>query len=229
MNLIRSLILIAFGLALLIKTFLIQAFFIPSESMVPTLRIGDRVLVNKLVYRFREPRRGEIIVFVGEHDETRANRSFFQKVKDTLTEGLGVAQPAERDFIKRIIALPGEQVEMRDGIVTVTTRSGDKMKLDEPYLASEKDTTPFGPAAVPPNEYFVMGDNRPNSSDSRSQLGSIHRDDIVGKAFVKVWPLGRIGGLRTPSYEKATAVGAVGAVPLVALARRRRLLRRRAA
>lgn len=219
------LILIAFGLALLIKTFLVQAFFIPSESMVPTLKVGDRVLVNKLVYRFREPHRGEIIVFVAEHDPANANRTLFRKIIDTFTEGLGVAQPADRDFIKRIIGLPGETVEMRDGVVTVTTTSGRKLKLDESYIAGQKDLSPFGPTKVPPKAYFVMGDNRPNSSDSRVR-GAIKRGDIIGKAFVKVWPLGRLGGLRTPKYRVTAAAGALIALPIAVRFRSRRSLRR---
>ena len=222
------LILIAFGLALLIKTFLIQAFFIPSESMVPTLEVGDRVLVNKLVYRFREPRRGEVIVFVAEHDAEAEQRSFFRKVIDTLTEGLGVSAPADRDFIKRIIGLPGEIVETKDGAVTITRTDGTKIALTEPYLAEDKDTSAFGPFEVPRDTYFVMGDNRPNSADSRTRLGPIKRDDIVGKAFIKVWPIDRIGILSTPKYRAAAM-----AVPPVALlglyrARRRRRLDRAA-
>ena len=214
------LILIAFGLALLIKTFLIQAFFIPSESMVPTLQINDRVLVNKLVYRFRDPRRGEIVVFVAERDE-QAPRSFFRKIADTITEGLGAKQPPERDFIKRVIGLPGETVEMRDGVITITTKDAKKLRLKEPYLASEKDTSPYGPFTVPPDTYFVMGDNRPNSSDSRVR-GAIKRSDIVGKAFVKVWPLGRAGGLRTPKYGTPAAAAALVVVPVALALRRRR-------
>ncbi|MGH2783659.1 MAG: signal peptidase I [Actinomycetota bacterium] len=221
------LILIAFGLALLIKTFLIQAFFIPSESMVPTLEIGDRVLVNKLVYRFREPRRGEVIVFVAEHDTSADDRNFFRKIIDTLTEGLGVSAPADRDFIKRIIGLPGETVEMKDGIVTITKTDGTKLALSEPYLAEDKDTTPFGPQKVPAGSYFVMGDNRPNSADSRTRLGPIKRSDIIGKAFIKVWPLGRIGILSTPKYETAALGAGLVVAPLVWLGTRR-LRRRRA-
>ncbi len=215
------LILIAFGLALLIKTFLIQAFFIPSESMVPTLQINDRVLVNKLVYRFRDPRRGEIVVFVAERD-AEAPKSFFRKIVDTITEGLGAKQPPEKDFIKRVIGLPDETVEMRDGVVTITTKDGKKLKLDEPYLSSEKDTNPFGPFRVPPDRYFVMGDNRPNSSDSRFRLGPIKRSDIVGKAFVKVWPLGRAGILRRPKYGAPAAAAALVVVPAALVLRRRR-------
>ncbi len=207
------LILIAFGLALLIKTFLVQAFYIPSESMVPTLEIGDRVLVNKLIYRFREPRRGEIIVFVAER-EAQPKKSFFRKIFDTLTEGLGATQPAEKDFIKRVIGLPGDTVEMRDGVVTITTTDGKRLRLDEPYLSSDKDTSAFGPAKVPPGKYFVMGDNRPNSRDSRTRLGSINRIDVVGKAFVRVWPLGRLKAFRTPKYGSPAVASALVVLPL---------------
>jgi signal peptidase I len=221
------LILIAFGLALLIKTFLIQAFFIPSESMVPTLEIGDRVLVNKLVYRFREPRRGEVIVFVAERDPTADQRSLVRKIVDTLTEGLGVSAPSDKDFIKRIIGLPGETVEMKDGVVTITKPDGTKITLNEPYLAQDKDTTPFGPQKVPDESYFVMGDNRPNSADSRTRLGPIPRGDIVGKAFVKVWPLSRIGLLRTPKYEAAALAGSVLIAPPLLLAGVGRIRKRR--
>jgi signal peptidase I len=222
------LILIAFGLALLIKTFLIQAFFIPSESMVPTLQINDRVLVNKLVYRFRDPRRGEIIVFVAERD-SEPPKSFFRKVLNTITEGLGAKQPPEKDFIKRVIGLPGETLQMRDGVVTITTTDNKTLTLKEPYLAAEKATDPFGPFKVPPDEYFVMGDNRPNSSDSRFSLGPIKRSDIVGRAFVKVWPLGRAGLLRRPKYGTPATAAALVVVPLgLALRRRRRPITRAA-
>ena len=215
------LILIAFGLALLIKTFLIQAFFIPSESMVPTLQINDRVLVNKLVYRFRDPRRGEIIVFVAERD-SEPPKSFLRKVADTITEGLGAKQPPEKDFIKRVIGLPGDIIQMRDGVVTITTKDKKTLTLEEPYLAKEKDTNPYGPFTVPPDSYFVMGDNRPNSSDSRFRLGPIKRSDIVGKAFVKVWPLGRAGIIRRPKYGTPAAAALVFVPAALALRRHRR-------
>ena len=214
------LILIAFGLALLIKTFLIQAFFIPSESMVPTLEVKDRVLVNKLVYRFREPRRGEVIVFVAEHDEAADERSLFRKIVDTLTEGLGVTAPADKDFIKRIIGLPGETVEMKDGVVTVTKTDGGTISLTEPYLAADKDTSPFGPQKVPADSYFVMGNNRPNSADSRTRLGPIKRDDIIGKAFIKVWPLSRIGVMSTPKYDTAALGAGLAVAPVLLLGKR---------
>jgi len=216
------LILIALGLAILIKTFLVQAFFIPSESMVPTLKVNDRVLVNKLIYRFRDPRRGEIIVFIAEHDAAAANRSFFRKIADNITESLGVAKPPGKDFIKRIIGLPGETIEVKDSVVTITTTDGKKLRLDEPYIAAEKDLSPFGPITVPPNTYFVMGDNRANSADSRTRLGPIKRSDVIGKAFIRVWPPPRIGFLKTPRYGTPAAAGLVLALPIHVAYRRRR-------
>jgi signal peptidase I len=215
------LILIAFGLALLIKTFLVQAFYIPSESMLPTLEVGDRVLVNKLVYRFREPRRGEIIVFVAEHDTER--RTFWRKVKDVLTEGLGVATPREKDFIKRVIGLPGETIQVRRGTVTITRGDGSAFTLSERYVAEEEDLSEFGPFRVPADSFFVMGDNRPNSADSRTRLGPIKRRDIVGKAFVRIWPLNRTSIMRTPKYappdrSKAAAALLPLGIPVAAMA-----------
>jgi signal peptidase I len=209
------LILIAFGLALIIKTFLVQAFFIPSESMLPTLRVGDRVLVNKLVYRFREPHRGEIVVFVAEPDHVKRNA--FQRFIKSFTEGLGAAQPPERDYIKRVIGLPGDTVSMKDGVVTITPARGEPFTLDEPYLNQPRDFSPFGPYKVPPNSYFLMGDNRGNSSDSRvNTFGglcatppcSIPKSRIVGKAFITIWPLSRISTHGAPSYKALAGFGA---------------------
>ena len=223
------LILIAFGLAMLIKTFFVQAFYIPSESMVPTLRIDDRVLVNKIIYKIRDPRRGEIVVFVGEKDER--DRSFLERVRDVITEGLGAPSSAERDFIKRVIGLPGETIEVTEqGAVIITTTDGEHLTLSEPYLAArdpEEDSS-FGPFTIPDGEYFVMGDNRGNSADSRSTLGPIPEGDIIGKAFVRIWPIRRFTFFRTPSYEAAAAAAVAAAlVPIAAIAQVGRSRRRR--
>ena len=206
------LIVIALGLAILIKTFLIQAFFIPSESMEPALHgclgcRGDRVLVNRFVYRFRAPRRGEVVVFTKPRSGPDT-RSVGKKVVDFLTEGFGVSQPTERDFIKRIIALPNETIEMKDSKVTITRLDGKRFTLDEPYVKHE-DERPFGPFKVPNDRYFMMGDNRPNSGDSRFDLGTIPRDHIVGKAFIKIWPPGRWGRLSAVSYATEPAAALV--------------------
>src|SRR5207302_11285496 len=138
------LLIIAFGWALLIKTFLLQAFYIPSESMVPTLEVGDRVLVNKLVYRIHPPRRGDIIVFI---EKSGPAKSFWGRVRSFLTEGLGVTKPASRDFIKRVIGLPGETIQITNGVVNIKTPGGASFNLTEPYINTEnRDNSSFGPS-----------------------------------------------------------------------------------
>ena len=212
------LILIAFGLALLMKTFLVQAFWIPSESMEPVLVRGDRVLVNKLAYRFREPRRGEVIVFARETGPRQ--RSFVGRVVDFLTEGLGAASPGEEDLIKRIIGLPGEVVEMRDGIVTITQVDGTKLTLDEPYVNDQRDVRSYGPFTVPAGSFFMMGDNRAHSDDSRFSLGPVKRKQIIGKAFVKVWPPKRWDLFDVPPYGAEAASVMILAIGGIRLRRR---------
>jgi signal peptidase I len=157
--------------ALLIKTYLVQAFRIPSESMDPTLLNGDRVLVNKLSYRLHDVNRGDVVVF-------------------RRPEGLpgGPGQP--EDLIKRVVALPGETVVAREGVVYV-----DGRLLDEPYLSAGSSTTNLDrPVVLGPDEVFVMGDNRGNSQDGRV-FGPIAEDTIIGRAFLVTWPPGRLSTL----------------------------------
>jgi signal peptidase I len=181
------LLLVAFVLALLIKTFLVQAFYIPSASMENTLLVGDRVLVNKLVYRFHPPERGDIIVFEEPHPVDEPDRNPFSAFVHWLTEGLGVSSNPEKDFIKRVIALPGETIEVEQGRVFI-----DGKEIREPYLNPLEDQSSFGPEKIPPDQLFVMGDNRANSNDSRRGLGLIPYDKVVGRAFVIIWPPSRI-------------------------------------
>ncbi len=156
----------ALVVALVVKTFLIQAFYIPSESMVPTLEVGDRVLVNKLSYDFGDVDRGDLIVF-------------------HRPGGPGADGIAE--LIKRVIALPGETVEGRDNQVFI-----DGEPLDEDYLPEATITSSFGPEAVPADTVWVMGDNRSASDDSR-RFKAIPQDNIVGRAFITIWPISQIG------------------------------------
>jgi signal peptidase I len=222
------LIIIAFGLALLIKTFLLQAFFIPSESMVPTLKVGDRVLVNKLVYRIHPPRRGDIIVFI---ENPGAHKSFWGRVRSFFTEGLGVTKPASRDFIKRVIGLPGETIQITNGVVNIKPPGGgSSFDLSEPYLNTEnRDTSSYGPFLIPAESYFVMGDNRANSADSRTSLGPVRKKVIIGRAFIRIWPLGRFGFFHRPKYPSATAAGLAQMAPVLVLGAGVVVRRRRAA
>ena len=181
-------------IAILIKTFLIQAFFIPSGSMEPTLMPNDRILVNRLAYRFGDIERGDIIVFA-DPTPSEQHRGLVGSFIHWLGEGIGVARPADDDFIKRVIALPGETWEMRDGVTYV-----DGCKLDEPYVnQADLDTRSFGPETVPDGMLFVMGDNRNHSGDSRfpppGGLGYIPIDRVIGQAFVIIWPPSRAGWL----------------------------------
>jgi signal peptidase I len=150
--------------AFLIRTFLIEAFFIPSDSMVPTLQRHDRVLVNKLSFELHPVHRGDIVVF-------------------NHPPGF---DPTIKDLIKRVIGLPGESVSAQHGHVYINGRL-----LNEPYLPAGTVTGDFLARIIPPHAYWVMGDNRGNSSDSRV-FGAIPRHLLVGRAFILVWPLNRI-------------------------------------
>ena len=179
------LVLIALVLAVIIKTFLVQAFFIPSESMVETLQINDRVLVNKLSYRFGDVARGQVVVFEPESAE---EESLPTVILRNIGESVGLSTP-DSDLIKRVDGLPGETIEIRNNTVFI-----DGQPLDEPYLADKVFMRRFGPETIPEDYYFVMGDNRGSSLDSRS-TGPIHGDRIVGRAFVIIWPPSRWSGL----------------------------------
>ena len=160
-------------LALVLRALVLQAFYIPSPSMEDTLLIQDRVLVNKLSYRFGEVGRGDIVVFHRTEEEIAA---------------AGPSQP--KDVIKRVIALGGETIEIRENTVFI---NGDE--LVEPYLEPGLVMPDFGPLTVPDGFLFVMGDNRNLSSDSRGELGPIAEDRVVGRAFVLFWPVDRLGRL----------------------------------
>jgi len=183
------LILVALVVAVLIKTFLVQAFYIPSGSMEETLLVGDRVMVNKLAYRFGDPSAGDVIVFDSplEGDE---RESIFGAVVRHVAESLGLSSP-DSALIKRVIAVEGETIEIRGNQVLI---NGEP--LDESYIPDDGRMRNFGPVTVPESHVFVMGDNRhPGmSTDSRS-FGSISESDIIGKAFIRVWPPSRWGGL----------------------------------
>ena len=159
-------IVIALILALFIRTFFVQAFKIPTGSMRDTLIEGDRILVNKFVYRFYEPKRGEVIVFKFPQDK-------------------------KRDFIKRLIGLGGESVEIRDGDVFINGKIiTEPQTIRQNYYYNREDWD-YGRSnmviTVPTDSYFVLGDNSAHSSDSRN-WGFVSRNDVIGKAFFIYWP-----------------------------------------
>ncbi len=163
---LEFLIIVLLALALVfgfVRPYVLEAFWIPSESMVPTLEVGDRVFVNKFIYRFTEPERGDIIVFENVEGE-------------------------REDLIKRIVGMPGDEVTVSEGVLYV---NGEPR--EEPYLNDAfPDFGYYGPTRVPEGEVFVMGDNRANSRDSRF-FGPVPIENIEGEAFVRFWPPTRIG------------------------------------
>lgn len=182
------LLLVALVAAVLLKTFVLQSFFIPSASMVETLQVNDRIMVNKLSYRFGEIKRGQVIVFDDPNDVGADGESLLGAAVRNVAESIGLSAPRS-EFIKRVIALPGETIEIRGGVVII-----DNAPIEEPYLTPGLRMSDFGPERVPDGHVFVMGDNRNSSSDSRV-FGPVPVDDVVGRAFVIIWPPSRWGGL----------------------------------
>ncbi len=259
------LVVVAFALALVIKAFLVQAFYIPSGSMEQTLAIRDRVLVNKLVYRFRDIHRGEVVVFNGagsfspdpDQEVFAEPTNPVQKVLRTVGGAVGLGAPGEKDFIKRVIGVPGDRVACcTNGHVTVQAPGGQPVELVEPYTyendapmsfceaGADEASCPAGAAGVlvPAGRLFVMGDHRCCSSDSRlhlddGQMGTVPEKEVIGRAFVVVWPVGRATVLHVPrAFDQRAlalpaaaavtatpyALGAVGVLPVALLRRRRR-------
>lgn len=181
-----GLLLTALVIAVVIKTFLIQPFWIPSESMLPTIEVNDRVMVNKLAYNWGEPQRGDIVVF-RDPREAQIEESVPEAVIRSVLEAVGVRTRGRDDLIKRVIGLPGESIEIRANQIQV-----NGTPLDEPYL-EDVEMPDEGPFLVGEDEVFVMGDNRNASFDSR-RFGPVPLDDLVGEAFVTIWPLSHFGG-----------------------------------
>jgi signal peptidase I len=185
------LVVLAILLAVLFKTFLVQAFYIPSGSMEPTLNVSDRVLVEKVSYRFDEVHDGDVVVFVHdlpgvEPESGNPIARFFSG----LGQAVGVAPPSSRDFIKRVVGVPGDRISCRQGKLY-----RNDQQVSEPYLAPATTTENCSSVTVPAGKLYVMGDNRNNSEDSRT-FGPIDRSSVVGRAFVRIWPFSHTGILR---------------------------------
>ena len=183
------LIVIAFVIALVIKTFLLQAFYIPSASMEPTLREGDRVLVEKLSYRWGEPQPGDVVVFerdlaqvIAPPPEDEEDQPVWVDIQNAFRSLFGFPTGTAQDFIKRVVGVAGDTVEGRDDRVYVNGKP-----LEEDYLPEGTIVADFSPVTVPEGQIFVMGDNRNNSDDSRN-FGPVPVDTVVGHAFILIWP-----------------------------------------
>ncbi|MFC5906828.1 signal peptidase I [Streptacidiphilus monticola] len=244
------LIVIALVLALVIKTFLVQAFSIPSGSMENTLQVGDRVLVDKLTPHFgSKPSRGEVVVFhdpgnwlAGETTQTQSSNGFVRGVQDVLS-WIGLMPSAnEKDLIKRVIAVGGDTISCKgNGPVYVNGKA-----LVEPYIypgATPCGDRNFGPLKVPADSIWVMGDHRNDSLDSRYHMdepggGAVADKYVVGRAIVVAWPISNWKTLPIPSTFSQSGIGTqsaagllvnapaaaalLGAVPLTLVVRRRR-------
>lgn len=145
-----------------VRPFVVEAFYIPSESMLPTFEVGDRIFVNKFIYRLRAPKQGDIVVFKSIEGE-------------------------QEDLIKRVVGVPGDTISLANGTLLV-----NGVAKEEPYVNHQvPDLSSFGPISVPEGKVFVLGDNRTNSRDSRF-FGALPIEDIEGEAFVIFWPPGRL-------------------------------------
>ncbi len=188
------LIVIAILLASFVRAFIGQAYWIPSESMVPTLKVGDRVIVSRISYKIGDPDRGDIVVFQNPGFIDRGRRDPISRIGRNAFELLGIGQPKEKYYIKRAIGLPGDKLSIHDNAVYI-----NGIKLREPWLQKDVSTADNGEfggkeITIPKDQYFMMGDNRDYSADSRV-FGLVKRSAMVGRAFVRVYPFGRFGGL----------------------------------
>ena len=166
--------LIALAIVLPIRYFLFQPFIVKGESMSPTFESGDYLIVDEISYRFGEPQRGDVVVFKYPKDTTQR-------------------------FIKRVIGLPGETVVVQNGEVKVVTVNGENITLDENYLPSDLKTYGDTNTTLKTNEYFVLGDNRTYSYDSRS-WGVVSESYIIGRAFLRLYPVTELTTFSTPTY-----------------------------
>jgi signal peptidase I len=210
------LLVVALVFAVLVKTFLVQPFFIPSGSMEKTLHgcpgcTADRVLVTKPPYWFSDPEPGDVVVFQGPdtwEPEVAADEpsNWFSGALLWAGRAIGVAPPAGDDFVKRVIAVGGQTVRCCDAEGRVTV---DGKPLDEPYIyePTPLERRAFGPVTVPEGRLFVMGDHRAISGDSTRHLddrygGTIAVDDVIGKVSLIVWPPSRFGGVDDPDPQE---------------------------
>jgi len=212
----------ALALTILLKAFVVEVFSIPSGSMENTLLPGDRVLVSKIVYRFRDIARGDVVVFSGQGswgpEAPPPPGNLFVRLWDDLTNLVGVTAPGT-DYIKRVIGLPGDHVVCCDAQGRVTVNGVPLREQSYIHPGDVPSSVPFE-ITVPAAHLWVMGDNRADSDDSRYRTtdpggGSIPESEVVGRAFVIIWPPSRIGDLPIPATFQQVALHATAAAPAV--------------
>lgn len=212
----------ALALTILLKAFVVEVFSIPSGSMENTLLPGDRVLVSKIVYRFRDIARGDVVVFSGQGswgpDAPPPPGNPFLRLWDDLTNLVGVTAPGT-DYIKRVIGLPGDHVVCCDAQGRITVNGVPLSEQSYIHPGDIPSSLPFD-ITVPAGHLWVMGDNRADSDDSRYRTtdpggGAIPESEVVGRAFVIIWPPSRIGDLPIPATFQQVALHATAAAPAV--------------
>jgi signal peptidase I len=216
---------VAAAVTLLVKAFIVQVYRIPSASMENTLQVGDRVLVNKLVYHFRSVARGDIIVFSGQDswgpDAPPPSNNGFVRLWDDLLSDIGLSSD-QTYYIKRVIGLPGDKVACcTDGKVTV---NGVPLTETSYLYPGDAPSFPFKAVTVPPGHLWVMGDHRGDSDDSRYHTGdpgggAIPTSEVVGRAFLIIWPPSQLRDLPIPSTFSQAALhsGPAGAAMIGAV------------
>lgn len=172
---IVKIIIVALVIVIPIRYFLFQPFVVKGQSMEPNFENGDYLIIDEISYRFRNPERGEVIVF---------------KYPNLLTQR----------YIKRIIGLPGETVEIQDGKVVIFNQKGERQLAETSYLPPGTRTSGDIRVSLSEGEYFVLGDNRAASSDSRS-WGNLPKEDIIGRVFFRAWPFAALAKFEAPQYE----------------------------
>jgi signal peptidase I len=198
-------VLVVLAVATGVRTFLVAPFSVPSGSMEQTLQVGDRILVDRLSYRFTDVRRGDVVVFDGTDTfgpvhGAQPSHGPLGRVARTLTAAVGGGDPAETDYVKRVIGVGGDRVVCCDGRGRITVNGSPVDERRYLYPGNDPSGLRFD-VEVPDGRLWVMGDHRSDSLDSRAHLGApgggtVPTGDVVGRVVAVVWPLGRLGGLR---------------------------------
>jgi len=171
---VAKIVIIALLIVIPIRSFIFQPFFVRGQSMEPAFENGDYLIIDEISYYFRGPQRGEVVVFKYPND------------------------PSQR-YIKRIIGLPGETIEIKSGQVLIYNQEGSQILDESGYLASSVQTSGSSKIFLDQNEYFVLGDNRYASSDSR-RWGALPQENIIGRVFARAWPLTVLAKFEAPEY-----------------------------